>query len=344
MTITFHCPACQFPLRVPEEVAGRNGKCPQCATIFVVPSVSTPRAEGGSRAQANPFADEAGVNPYDVGGVPARHFPGLGPQQQFSSSLPVMPQRADLSVILGLSFALWQRHLGLLVGTTLITILVSVTLQVVQYIVLTTLVDLPDFEQGLAYHLTQDALQLISFVITMFFWIGQAQICLKLARNQPAEFVDLFLGGDRFLPVLGAWLLIAAPLWVVDYAALLVLSWGNTFGDGDPGALLGYGVLYYALLILFTVWFWPVPYLLIDRKASILTSYPLALSVTDGNRVTSLLLMFVTVLILLVGYMGCLVGLLFAMPLVFLVWSVSYLMMAGQIPSYNWLHQPSVYR
>lgn len=344
MTISFHCPACQFPLRVPNEVAGRNGKCPQCAALFVVPSVSTPRVEGGPRPQVNPFSDDPGVNPYDVGGVPARHYPELGPLQQFSSTLPVALQRADVSVILGLSFALWQRHLGLLVATSLITILISVTLQVIQYIVLTALVELPEFELGVAYHLTQDALQLTNFVITAFFWIGQVQICLKLARNQPAEFVDLFLGGDRFLPVLGSWFLIAAPLWVVDYAVLFVLSWGNAFGDADPGALLGYGALYYSLVILFTVLFWPVPYLIIDRKASVLASYPLALSVTDGNRWTSLLLAFITVVILLVGYLACLVGLLFAMPLVFVVWSVSYLMMAGQIPGYNWLHQPSVYR
>lgn len=343
MTISFHCPACQFPLRVPNQVAGRNGKCPQCGTIFVVPSESTPRAEG-SGAQANPFSADPAVNPYDVGGVPARHFPELGPQQQFSSELPVIPQRADVSVILGLSFALWQRHLGLLVGTTLITIAAAVILQIIQFIVLAMLVELPDFEQGLAYHLVQDALQLTNFIVTLFFSIGQVQICLKLARNQPAEFVDLLLGGDRFLPVLGAWLLIMGPAYVVDYGLMFALSWGTTFGDVDAEYLLIYRLLYFVLAIAVTILFWPVPYLVIDRKAGIVSSYLIAFHVTDGNRWTSFLLAFITAVILLVGYMACLVGLLFAMPLVFLVWSVSYLMMAGQIPSYNWLRQPMGYR
>ena len=347
MTIEFQCPACLQPLRVPNEVAGKNGKCPQCATIFVVPATSTVPTPGGPGSRSNPFTDDPGVNPYDVGGIPARHIPELGPQQQFSNELPVVAQPADVGVIISLSFSLWQRHLGLLVGTTLVTILVSVFLGILQMIAFGSL-DFPgvfsDVEFGLAFHLLHDVVQLTSFVVQTFFWVGQVQICLKLARNQPAEFVDLFLGADRYFPVLAAALLVMLPVYALDYALMFALSWGNEFGDVDLGILLAYGSLYYLLLIGGVVVFWPWAYLVIDRKASILESYIVAFHVTNGNRWTTVLLALVSALILLTGYAACFVGLLFALPLLFLLWSTAYLIMAGQIPSHNWLHQPSVYR
>lgn len=347
MTIEFQCPACLQPLRVPHEVAGRNGKCPQCATIFVVPATSTVPTVGGPSPQSNPFADGPAVNPYDVGGIPARHFPEHGPQQPFSSSLPVVVQPADVGMIISLSFSLWQRHLGLLVGTTLVTILVSVFLGILQMIAFGSL-DFPgvflDIEFGLALYVMHDAVQLTSFVVQTFFWIGQVQICLKLARNQPAEFVDLFLGGDRYFLVLAAALLVMLPVYALDYAVMFALSGGNTFGDVDLGVLVAYGSLYYLLAAVFVVFCWPFVYLVIDRKASIWQCYVVAFHVTGGNRWTTVLLALVSALILLVGYVACFVGLLFALPLVFLLWSTAYLMMAGQIPSHNWLHQPSVYR
>lgn len=340
MLIEFQCPACQQPLRVPQEVAGQQGKCPQCARLFVIPSTSTvPAGDAGSRA--NPFADGPATNAYDVGGIPARHYPELGPRQQFSSDVPVIPQRADATVIFSLSLALWQRHLGLLVGTTLIGLVLTGLLVILQTVALTALLD--EWE-GLTFHLVRDGLQLMNLVVQTYFWIGEVQICLKLARNQPAEFADLFGGGDRFLPVLGAWLLLMAPWYVLDYGVLFLLSWDNGFGEVDFGVMAAYISLSFMLTVVGAILVWPFWYLVLDRKAGMVESFIVALHVTEGNRVTSFLLMLLTLLLLIAGYVTCLVGLVFTVPLVFVLWSTAYLMMAGQIPVYNWLHQHSVYR
>jgi hypothetical protein len=46
MTIAFKCPGCPTTLKVPDELAGRKGKCPKCGTGFLVP--------GGAAAPAPP--------------------------------------------------------------------------------------------------------------------------------------------------------------------------------------------------------------------------------------------------------------------------------------------------
>jgi hypothetical protein len=34
--IAFHCSGCNNPLRVPDELAGRKGKCPRCGALMIV--------------------------------------------------------------------------------------------------------------------------------------------------------------------------------------------------------------------------------------------------------------------------------------------------------------------
>ena len=42
--IRFSCPGCQKNLNVPDEKAGKTGKCPQCMTAFVIPDAPAPSA------------------------------------------------------------------------------------------------------------------------------------------------------------------------------------------------------------------------------------------------------------------------------------------------------------
>ena len=42
MSISFACPGCKKTIEVPDGLRGRRGKCPGCATMFVVPQASDP--------------------------------------------------------------------------------------------------------------------------------------------------------------------------------------------------------------------------------------------------------------------------------------------------------------
>ena len=54
--------------------------------------------------------------------------------------------------------------------------------------------------------------------------------------------------------------------------------------------------------------------------------------ITEGNLGTTFLLSLVGAGISILGWMACCIGIIFAIPLVQMLWVVGYLMMSGQIP------------
>jgi type II secretory ATPase GspE/PulE/Tfp pilus assembly ATPase PilB-like protein len=54
MTIRFNCPTCGVELEVPDDAAGRSGKCSECDGPIVVPTPVTPPDSGPERAGASP--------------------------------------------------------------------------------------------------------------------------------------------------------------------------------------------------------------------------------------------------------------------------------------------------
>src|SRR5437660_8766957 len=103
MTIEFRCSQCSQRLRVPDDAAGKNARCPKCQALMMVPasaaqpSVEPSSAAGGFAALPSqtppvvpppndPFAGLPGTSassppPKPLGGVPM----GGGPAAPFSS-------------------------------------------------------------------------------------------------------------------------------------------------------------------------------------------------------------------------------------------------------------------
>ena len=83
--------------------------------------------------------------------------------------------------------------------------------------------------------------------------------------------------------------------------------------------------------ILLMLFFWPFYWLIVDRKASATESFEMALSIAKPNAGTTFLIWLTSVGIMIVGLLALCVGLLFAAPLVSVMWGAAYLMMSGQI-------------
>ena len=81
----------------------------------------------------------------------------------------------------------------------------------------------------------------VSNLVQIFLGIGQAIISLKVARGMPATVGDLFSGGPRFLPVLGASILAGIALLAGMMLCIV------------PGVLLA-------------IWFWPFYFLIVEEK------------------------------------------------------------------------------
>ncbi|WP_425615875.1 hypothetical protein NA78x_005807 [Anatilimnocola sp. NA78] len=369
MPIEFRCPNCDQQLRVPDAAAGKNAKCPKCASIVAVPGTaaaapppafppeskptpsispdrpfgappsrdafSTPQSTGsfGQAPSNNPFGSTPPpTNPFGGGGAPPNNpFGGGGGSNPFAgdpkgpnisanpyaspasfteapkplNSQGVGHQVVEIGAIMNHAMTVWQNNLGILVGTFFVAGLLS---NIVNWI-----------SQGVQFALqvnkAPDELIITSIVIftiigycvQIFLGIGQTTVCLKLARYQPAEFSDLFSGGDRFFPVLGG-VILATLACIVGFALLVVT------------------------LIFLLLAFWPFYYLLVDRKTTVLDSFSLAYSIAEGNRLTTFVLWLLGIGIALLGCLACGIGLLFAVPLISMLWATAYLMMSGQIP------------
>jgi hypothetical protein len=365
MTIEFRCPSCNQQLRVPDESVGKKARCPKCQAIvpvpaggsfagpatplgspapgapFVPPSVPTaappatppaspfgqPGAPQAPPGAPSPFGPPSAANPFAIppGAQGGFQAPPPKPNNPFAAEGPINPyasqavleqpsqihpgqvgnQVVGLDPILNYATEIWKANLGLLVG-------VAATVLAITY----GMAFVIGFAQaGLEANKAEPAMtglivavgNLFSNVIQIFLGIGQAQIALKLARRQPAQYSDLFNGGSRFFPVLGA-----------------VILGGIAIGVGFLLCVIP-GI---ALLLIY----WPFYYLVVDGRCSVMESFELAGRITQGNRLTTFLVWLLSVGIGILGVLALCVGVIFALPLVSVLWAVAYLMMSGQLP------------
>jgi len=343
MPIEFRCTGCQQQLRVPDESAGKNAKCPKCGAILVVPaafgapfpglSPSAP-APAGFPAPQPQFPTSAPAKP-PAGGSPFGSSPGSGaspfgpggfggaPPNPYASpqaasylppaapiSGPIVNRPVSVEQVFNYAWQIWQTNLGLLVGVTVALFAVIYGFAFLLGIAQAALEnDSPD-----SAALVGGVGNIISNLIQMFLGIGQAQISLKLARRQPANFSDLFSGGPLFLPVFAASLLAG----LVIIVSLLTIV----------------GPIILALM------FWPFYYLIVDRKAGIIESFSLARTVANNNWGTAFVLWLLGLGIMLLGCLAACIGIIFAMPLISVMWATAYLMMSGQLAPYGQMPAP----
>jgi hypothetical protein len=348
MPIEFRCPSCDQQLRVPDAAAGKNAKCPKCATILAVPASSSaasptaplgpppqpgfnfgppapapaPGGAFGSLPPSNPFGAPAspfgepkqpqGANPFGYQPAPGTATvnpnPYASPQggyhvQHVASGGPINPQIVEIGPILSYSLKVWQANLGLLVGMTLFPAAVILPLFAVMF-GFVAVADQADAE--ILIPLAVIAFYVAVIFLSVYLGIGQSQLCLKLCRGEPAAFKDMFPTMERFWPCLGFML-----LW-----NLMIMAAALAF-------------IVPAIILAFLLW--PAQQLVVDGKCRVMESFGMAYRLTQGNHLTTFLLILVGMGFSSLGAMACYIGLIFAIPLILVMWNVAYLMMSGQL-------------
>lgn len=258
---------------------------------------------GGGPSNSSPFAPAP--NPY----APSAPIP-FEPKVPSALRGPITNQRPSMEEIMGHAWEVWKSNLGLLVGTTLVVFAISWAIALPLGFVQAAIE--ANGEKEVAA-IVGGLGNIVAQLVQIFLGIGQAQIALKLARSENAEFVDLFNGGPRFLWVLLVSLLFGAAVFAGVLACVV------------PGIIV-------AMIL------WPVYWLVVDDRAGVLKSFSVAHEITQGNLGTVFVLGLVSFGINLLGIFALCVGILFAAPLVTMIWATAYLMMSGQLH----LRQPTL--
>ncbi len=239
------------------------------------------------------------VNPYAAPDPDSSYFPA---QPAYPGA--IVPTTVEPGNVINYAWEIWKANLGLLVGVSAIVFGASIAVYIAQM-----LVGAISQRMGLAGLgvLAGAGISILSMLLQVFLGIGQVQIALKLLRRQPAAIGDLFAMHPHFLRVLGGILLFGLAMWLGFILCII------------PGILI---MLYY----------WPFYMLLVDGKGDLKACLDMTYPVGKINIGPSLILWLASMGIMLLGLLALGVGILFAAPLVTLMWGAGYLMMTGQIP------------
>jgi len=148
-------------------------------------------------------------------------------------------------------------------------------------------------EQGSTLH------QVLNQLLSLFLSIGLTRIGLNLVSGKPISVGMLFGGGRKLLPMLGGYIIFMAA-FVVGMVLLIV-----------PGIYIAmrYGQFFYAI---------------VDRDLNIIDSFKYSSSITTNNRMNLFLVVLLYMAMGIAGILALCIGILFAMPVIWLTGVVAY--------------------
>jgi Protein of unknown function (DUF975) len=268
---------------------------------------------------------------------PAPEFPDdhTNPYAPPRAELGSRPLPADLSAIpvtVGDVFSrtckTYHDQLGLCIGAFFVVVLVTFAIQMVLNFLQVAM------QQAGSSHAALVFVKLIGglggFVAQTYLTAGQMLFLLKVAKGRNAEISDVFAGGRYLLP-----LTLANILSMLAILGILAFISRICSAAGNQGATLpivsGVCVLLCVVgLVAFLVRFSQYPYLIIDRNAGAVESFGLSNRLMRGHEGQLILLWLLFIAINILGFLAFCIGLIFSIPLTFLLMAVFYVALTGQ--------------
>ncbi len=143
------------------------------------------------------------------------------------------------------------------------------------------------------------ASNLVSNIVSVFFMLGMTRICLNIVSGRPASVGMVFSQGDKLVRTFFAGILYAL---MVGIGLLLLIV---------PGIYLAlrYGQYMNAI---------------VDRNMGIMDAFAYSSRITANNRMNLFVISIFVFGISIAGFVACFVGLLFAYPMILVLWTVTY--------------------
>jgi hypothetical protein len=182
----------------------------------------------------------------------------------------------------------------------------------------------------LLYILSLFAAQVLQFWLA----VGLTRAMLRIARGLPVSFEELFSGGPFLLTSILAWVVHKVVIAMPILVATGLIVGGILMMENQSGVaafllfllLSGLaGLVFIYLAARLSMYY----YLVVDRDAGVLDSLLLSWRLCKNQVGTITLVYFVQFAVLLAGFLAFCVGLVFALPLIPLLETVTYLALTG---------------
>ena len=338
MTIEFQCPYCQKLLKTADDKAGVRANCPGCGEPVTVPELVHEAAQADSSLAAE--QDAAAAPSAGVGGAPEAGLAAQARPSADTKNCPMCgasikaaatkcrfcgeslvehlaggPTQIEIGDVFSRTWEIFQKRLGLLLGSSLILLGIWFAMAIGMYVVQVALMfsAIPAMRGGgpsvvmlisLIYG-PMFLFLLLFLVVNAFLEGGYHILLMRMARGEQAEIGDLFSGGRYFWRMLLSNLAFMLVMYV-GFALLIV-----------PG-------IFVALA------FWPFMYVIVDHDVGVIESFRRSRELTTGN--------YLAVFVLGLASFGanmlasfCYIGMIFTMPFGFLLFAVAYCMMTGRV-------------
>jgi hypothetical protein len=341
MSIEFYCPFCQKLLKTPDEKAGVKANCPGCGEPVTVPLLQS------EAAHPDPSLAVAGDAAAQVSAPPPVESPVAEEMRTDAGATKLCPMcgaeikkaarrcrfcgedlverdggasdgRLEAGNILTRSWDIFQKNVGLLVGSTLVLMGIAlVAVLIGDVAVVVAFVSIAGTGPGGGQGPSAAAIAtlvsgailfvVLMFAINAFLQAGFHILLMRIARGERAELGDLFAGTRFFWRLF--WGNILFTLMTYAGFALLIV----------PG--------FFVILI-----FWPFSFVIVDQNTGVVESLRKAKDLMTGNLLAVFILGLAAIGINILGQMACYVGMIFSVPFSSLIFAVAYCRMVRQIP------------
>ncbi len=342
------CPSCSRLLELPDTAVGKTAKCPACLTLFAVPSGTQPvkskpleaaPTEGASKDASNPFSKPIGGSMGYEGHVFGGATPAPNPYQPSVSSDTTSVGIGELRIaarsieeIFGVTMAIFKERWGSLVGAFLVVFCTSVAMFIASSVIGT--VAQANGGQGVGA-MVQMLTSLVTYPISAYLYLGLVRNALAVARNEPSPLNQLISPTQYFLRFLGGGVLLTFVFGAVIALIAGVMAAIAAVGGGG-GEALAVGAIFLVAIVLiplgmaawWALWSWPL--VIADGKGSVTTSFRAAYAITMGNKMTSLLMLVIAMVLSIAGLLACYVGQIVTTPITTLMMAIGYLMITNQ--------------
>ena len=149
---------------------------------------------------------------------------------------------------------------------------------------------------------------IVGGVLGAFFMVGLLRVCLDAARGKPVRFATLFLGGDRFVAMLGLYFVMTL---LIGLGCLLFLV---------PGIILAFAWSF-------------APFYVVDANLGPIAAMRASWHTTSGQKGKIFGFSLLSMGIGLLGIVACLIGIIPAMSLVYVAWAAAFTRASGREPA-----------
>lgn len=353
MSIEFRCPNCEKKLRTGDDKAGKTAKCPQCATAVVVPAASQVATE------FEPFPsfdddveDQTGFPPARSSRSAATEVacPMCGAMNDASAPRCLScgeelgGANASAAGLPSLRFGdvwqsaweKWTANLGLCVASILIAFLMIMVGYGVLIVVMLFGVGIAGAAGGgnnagpalVGMFVAMGIGYLALLFLAAYIQLGLSNFSIQLARRHQGNLGDMFPPIQKLPAAIVCGIVIFLFMMIVMAPGMAAQIGGQAMvmNENSVGILLlilGYG-LQIAGSVAAQAVFWPIPYLIADRRTGLFAALIDGPKLGLYNWKLSLLLAVVNVALTFAGALTCGVGLLFTYSLSFLLFAVAF--------------------